>query len=97
MLVAAEINYVHQIQFAEKIYSGSMDDLLALIQKTSDSVKHILIVGHCPTIIELNNYLSDSQKASMETCELTLFSIDVRWSELFAGAGEVKLNYIPSS
>ena len=98
ILVAAEINYpVHRIQFAEKIYSGSMDDLLALIQKTPDSVKHILLVGHCPTIIELNNYLSNSQKASMETCELTLFSIDVGWSELFAGAGEVKLNYIPSS
>lgn len=97
MLVAAEINYpVHRIQFSEKIYSGSMDDLLALIQKTSDSVKHILLVGHCPTIIDLNNYLSDSQKVSMETCELTLFSIDVGWSELFAGAGEVKLNYRPS-
>jgi phosphohistidine phosphatase len=97
MLVAAEIHYpTHRIQFAEKIYSGSMDDLLALIQNTPDSVKHILMIGHCPTIIELNNYLSDSQKASMETCELTLFNIEADWSELFAGAGEVKLNYRPS-
>ena len=95
-LVASEINYpVHQIQFAEKIYSGVMDDLLALIQKTPDSVNRVLLVGHCPTIIELNNYLSDVQKSSMETCELTLFTMEVGWSELFEGAGELKLNYRP--
>lgn len=98
MLVAAEINCpVHQIQLVEKIYSGTMRDLLSLIQEAPNSVNHILMVGHCPTIIELNNYLSASQKASMETCELTLFNIDVAWSELFAGAGEIKLNYRSSS
>lgn len=97
MLVAAEINYpIHQIQFAEKIYSGAMDDLLAVIQKTPDSVKQVLMVGHCPTIVELNNYLSNSQKNNMETCELTLFNIEGGWSELVSGAGEVMLNYRPS-
>lgn len=97
MLVAAEINYpAHHIQFAEKIYSGTMHDLVSLIQKTSISVQHILMVGHCPTIIELNNYLSNSQKTSMETCELTMFNMDGDWSELVAGAGDIKLNYRPS-
>lgn len=97
MLVAAEINYpAHHIQFAEKIYSGTMHDLLDVILKTSNSVQQILLVGHCPTIIELNNYLSNSQKTSMETCELTMFNMDVDWSELVAGAGDIKLNYRPS-
>lgn len=96
-LVAAEIQYpTDQIQFDEKIYSGSLRDLLSLIQKTPDSMKHILMVGHCPTIIELNNYLSNSQKTNIETCELTLFNMEGGWSELVAGAGKIKSNYRPS-
>lgn len=97
LLVAAQINYPpHHIQFAEKIYSGLMNDMLMLIQQAPDSIKHILMVGHCPTIIEFHNYLSEAHKTSMETCELTLFNIEGRWSEIVAGAGEIKLNYHPS-
>jgi phosphohistidine phosphatase len=95
--VAAEINYpVHQIHFSEKIYSGSMRDLLALIQQTPDSIGCLLLIGHYPTIVELNNYLSDSQKMSMETCELVFLNFSTRWSEIVEGSGEHILNYRPS-
>ncbi len=95
--VAAEINYpVTQIHFEEKIYSGAMNDLLTLIQQTPDSIQRLLLIGHYPTIVELNNYLSDSQKMSMETCELTLLNFNAGWSEIFEGSGELILNYHPS-
>jgi phosphohistidine phosphatase len=95
--VAAEINYPGQrIHFAEKIYSGTMNDLLSLIQQTPDSIEHLLLVGHYPTIVELNNYLSDSQKMSMETCELTLLNFNSGWSGILEGSGEHILSYHPS-
>jgi len=95
--VASEINYPAQrIHFAEKIYSGAMNDLLALIQQTPDSIERMLLIGHYPTLVELNNYLSDSQKMSMETCELTLLSFNASWSEIYEGSGVHILNYHPS-
>lgn len=95
--VAAQINYPAQrIQFAEQIYSGAMNDLLTLIQQTPESIEHLLLIGHYPTIVELNNYLSDSQKMSMETCELTVLSFNTGWSTIVEGSGDFILNYHPS-
>jgi phosphohistidine phosphatase len=97
LLVASEVNYpAHKILINEKIYSGTMRDVLELIQEIPDSVEHLLLIGHYPTIVELNNYLSDSQKPGMHTCELTVLTFNTRWSELAEGTGVLKLNYHPS-
>lgn len=96
LLIAAEIKYpAHQIQFDEKIYAGSLHEVLDLIQQTPESIEHILMIGHYPTIVEVNNYLSNTQKTIMETCELTLLNFDTQWSALLEGMGELKLNYHP--
>lgn len=96
-LIASEINYpIHQIQYSEKIYSGTMNDLLTLIQQTSDAVENLLLVGHYPAIVDLNNYLSDSNKTSMETCELICLNFDSSWSALGEASCILKMNYHPS-
>lgn len=97
MLVANEIHYQSkQIQFEEKIYSGSVRELIRLIEHTPDSVHHILMIGHYPTIVELNNYLSGSQKGSMETCELTVLRFEQGWSSLMEGSAESILTFHPT-
>ena len=96
-LVAGEIHYqVDQIQFDEYIYSGSVHELIRLIEHTPDAVNHILLIGHYPTIVELNNYLSASQKGSMETCELTVLRFEQGWSSLTEGSGVHKVTYHPT-
>jgi len=96
-LLASEIKYpIHQIQYSEKIYSGSLSDLLIMIGQTSDSMKTILLVGHYPTIVELNNYLADTQKTSMQPCELTVLAFTSGWSELSMRCGICMLTYLPS-
>lgn len=97
LLVAAEIKYPeHKIQLTEKIYSGSTKEILELLVSTPDYITNVLLVGHYPTIVELNNYLSESRKSGMETAELTLLNFETGWAELFEGAGNTKLNYHPS-
>ncbi len=97
MLVAHEIDYpADRIQFEEKIYSGTVRELIRLIEATPHSFKHILMIGHFPTIVELNNYLSGSIKESMETCELEVFLIEQDWALVMEGSGTCVLNYHPS-
>jgi len=93
-LIASEIHYpIQQIQHVDKIYSGDIRNLLSLIGQTSDSVEHLLLIGHNPTILELINYLSDIQKNSMQPCELTVLTFNASWSQLSARCGRCTLNY----
>jgi phosphohistidine phosphatase len=96
-LIADTINYpIPEIEWLEKIYSGALNDLLAIIHNLPDDVQHLLLVGHNPTLSELNNYLSGSQQVTMSTCELSLISIPGRWDEIIAGCGQRVINFQPS-
>ncbi len=96
-LIASTINYpTHQIILTERIYTGGLPDLLAIINEIPDSVQHLLFVGHNPTISELNNYLIGSQTSNMATCELNLININNGWNELTEGCGHVIVNFQPS-
>lgn len=95
-LIARTINYpVDQIMWSEKIYSGSLGDLLEVINRIPDGVQHLLLVGHNPTISELNSYLTGLQHANMSTCELNLIRTVKPWRELAESCGQGVLNYQP--
>jgi len=96
-LIATEINYpLRQIAFSEKIYSGILNDLLTLMKATPDTKQNVMIVGHYPTVLELNNYLTDTKKLGISTCELILLEIEAGWSDLKSGSGKCILNHHPS-
>lgn len=96
-VIASTINYpTHQIKLAEKIYTGGLPDLLAIINEIPDAVQHLLLVGHNPTISELNNYLTGSLNSNMSTCELNLISMNNGWDELTEGCGQIVVNFQPS-
>jgi phosphohistidine phosphatase len=96
-LIANTINYpTHQIKWAEKIYSGGLNELLAILKETPDDTQHLLLVGHNPTISELAIYLSGAPMLSMSTCELNLIQINTMWTELGDGCGKHVLSYQPA-
>lgn len=96
-LIASTLNYpTPQIILKEKIYTGGLPDLLAIMNEIPDTVQHLLIVGHNPTISELNSYLIGSQTSNMATCELNLISMTNRWDELTEGCGQIVVNFQPS-
>jgi phosphohistidine phosphatase len=95
-LIARTINYPSdQIMWSEKIYSGSLNDLLEVINRIPDTVQHLLLVGHNPTISELHNYLTGLEHANMSTCELNLIGIEIPWQELTGNCGQRIINYQP--
>ncbi len=96
-LIASTINYpTHQIKLTEKIYTGGLPELLAIINEIPDTVQHLLLVGHNPTISELNNFLIGLQTSNMAPCELNLISINNGWDELTEGCGKIVVNFQPS-
>ncbi len=96
-LIANTIKYpTHQIKWDEKIYSGGLRELLAILKEIPDDTQHLLLVGHNPTISELAIYLSGAQVLSMSTCELNLIQINTVWAELVEGCGQQVLRYQPN-
>jgi len=95
-LIAASMNYPEQfISEAEKIYSGTCEDLLDTLLKIPASIQQAMLVGHYPTVVELYNYLTGAQKTGMSTCELNVLTIKSTWSMLVRGCGSHLLHYQP--
>jgi len=98
LLIASSINYpIDQIKFVEKIYSGVLDDHRNLIRNIPDTMYKVMMVGHYPTILELHNYLTHSNKPGLSTCELNVLEIKDRWQELTEGGAKCMGNYIPTT
>ncbi|MES2663504.1 MAG: histidine phosphatase family protein, partial [Pseudomonadota bacterium] len=72
------------LQLQPLIYSGSLQQQLALLQKVDETVKRLLWIGHNPNITELANQLSKkpivSHMATAGIVELN-FNVD-SWLEL---------------
>jgi phosphohistidine phosphatase len=97
VLISNALQYpLHQILFTEKIYSGTLNDLLAILKDIPDTIHHVMMVGHFPAILELNNLLSDSVKAGLSTCELIVLEFTEPWTDITSGSGKRILNYYPT-
>lgn len=97
-LIAAEVGYAPEnIQLYEEVYSGKKDDLAAIVNKIDNSVEHVIIVGHYPTIVEFHDYLSDQARYSMLPAELLVVKIESTWNQLTKGCGSTVLQYHPKA
>lgn len=91
-LETAEI-FESQIKIAERknsdrIYSGDLADLIALLETLSDEVNSCLIVGHNPTISLLLSLLSESNYLNMHPGNLGIISFEFdSWKLISRGSG----------
>ena len=53
------LDYPHnKVQFDERIYESSADDILSVIRETEDAVERLVIIGHNPSLTHLANYFA---------------------------------------
>lgn len=97
-LIAAGVGYdPENILFNEQVYSGKKDDLMALVSKIDNSIDHLMIVGHYPTIVEFHDFISDQSRYSMLPAELLVVKFENAWSEITKGCGTTVLQHHPAS
>lgn len=94
--ISKELNRQTEICIEKKLYSENLPDILQLLNSIPDVYTEVMLVGHYPTIVALQNYLaSNHQLASMNTGELVVLSFEDRWANLAGGTALYEYSYHP--
>ena len=88
--VSQSFKTVPPLEYSEKLYLASGNELLNLIAATDESVKHLLIIGHNPGLHELclmlakdgDNGLRAKLSAKFPTCGLATLVFDGAWGDI---------------
>lgn len=104
--IVQDVNEIGQIETSDALYNHLENDYLALINKVTDDVSSLLIVGHNPAIHTLaltlafddeysyNQLLEQSfPAAAFIVIEFTLAS----WQKIEFGTGAIKALFIPKN
>ncbi|PSR56166.1 histidine phosphatase family protein [Adhaeribacter arboris] len=83
-LVAKELDYeTSRMVIDENIYGASKEELYRIIQKTSDAVDSLMLVGHNPDISDLANMLSPEHIVDMPTAAVVSLRFTcLSWKEI---------------
>lgn len=84
-------NNYPKIEFSDRLYGGSVGDVLACIHDVQDTVKRILIIGHEPGIPQTLRFLSSPDTmnivgwngGSYPVCTLSMIETDAKkWADI---------------
>ncbi|MBK7650412.1 MAG: histidine phosphatase family protein [Flammeovirgaceae bacterium] len=97
-IIARQLSYdLKNIRVEDSIYSARKLEILKLLTNLADSIHHVVLVGHYPTIVELYNYLSENDsKQTMNPAEMCSLAFGVPWAEVTAGCGVSNMYFHPS-
>ena len=81
---------VSGIQERHEIYLADHRTLLRLVNGLPDHARSVMLFGHDPGLIDLVNYLGDTDVGHMPTCCTVRLDLDVdRWGEVSMALGHV--------
>lgn len=85
-----------EVRYEPAIYTGGVDDMLALVRAVPDGFGAVLVVGHNPTLSAVTQELDPGatrDSDGLSTCGLAVHEVDGSWSELRAGAARLVTAY----
>ncbi|HMR58221.1 MAG TPA: histidine phosphatase family protein [Cyclobacteriaceae bacterium] len=95
--ISKELNLQTEVCIEKILYSENLTGILQLLNLLPDVYSEVMLVGHYPTIVELQNYLaSNNQLTSMNTGELVVLGFENNWAGLSAGTALHEYSYHPS-
>jgi phosphohistidine phosphatase len=93
-LMAAELDGAPTPVFDERIYAGTCDTLLSVVQGISDDVSSALLVGHNPGVADLVAALT-GQEAEMKTSAVAVLGLPGSWADAAAGRATLIAHVTP--
>lgn len=95
--ISKELNQPVEIRIEKILYSEDKVEILRLLTALPDSYAAVMLVGHYPTVVELQNYLaSNKQLTSMNTGELIELRFTNNWAMLSGGMATHEYSFHPS-
>jgi phosphohistidine phosphatase len=91
-VIAGELGYeAGGIRTDEALYHGNIPAILALIARTEDTCRTLIVVGHNPGISLLANRLSDTSIEHFPTCSVACFRFEIdSWQAVTNGPGKLE-------
>lgn len=80
-----------EMNLSDALYNASPQDVIEALQAAPDSAKRVIYVGHNPTAEQVANLLADGEGAveaidrmqkGFPTAALTVFDVEVPWTDL---------------
>lgn len=69
--------------FSSSLYNSNLTAYLHALAELDDSIDHIMIVGHNPTISMLLLHLDDSQGSNMRPCDFAIVDMQIEsWNAI---------------
>jgi len=93
----------HEIIYDSRIYEASVNELLAIIAKTSKKTNTLMIVGHNPGMESLLCYLADEKIVMpadgklFPTATLAILELDISWRKIAKRSAKLKKLIKPRS
>jgi phosphohistidine phosphatase len=67
----------------DRLYDARTSDVLDVICELESSCRHALLVGHCPSMLDVANLLSGERMHRLPPCGTVLLKVDVtEWSSV---------------
>lgn len=89
--IAAEIGYpLERVERSDDLYLAGAARLVEWLGAVADRTRHLALVGHNPGLSDLWDWLTDDDAASLPTCGVARFELDIAsWAELAPGCGRL--------
>jgi len=76
IILAQSLGYdLSKLQLQRAFYETLVEDAMAIITQTPNSINNLMIVGHNPTWTNLTNYLMDSYIDNIPTCGVVCLEV----------------------
>ena len=90
-IICESIGYsADRIEYVDKLYEASIEDLQAVINNLGDQWQQVLLFGHNPTLTEATHYFASASIANVPTCGVVQIEFAVEsWGDIGRGSGQL--------
>jgi len=88
-LIAREIGYnARNIQLKFELYAASVNVIISEINEISNSVDHLMLIGHNPGVSQTTAFLCENFRDEFPTCGIACIKLSInKWEEISENCG----------
>lgn len=97
IIIARKIDFPQQrIESNDRIYEAGTEDLFKLLSDVNDSIGHVMLFGHNPSLTSLINRLQPAPLDNLPTCGVYAIGLPIEtWAEVRTAKGRAELTLFP--
>jgi phosphohistidine phosphatase len=97
IIISRKLDFpLERIESNQRLYEASVADILDVIASVEDSISHLMVVAHNPTLTMLINRMQKKPLDNLPTCGVYHLELDISsWSEIYDAKGKVQFALFP--